>query len=184
MNDSSFDNFIKELNPNVVVFDRFMMEEQFGWRVAEHCSEAIRILDTEDLHSLRKVRQEKIKKEEVFKVEDLLSSDIAKREIASILRCDITLVISSFEIQLLKDVFKIDESLLLYLPFMLNRINEEVKNNWLSFEERNHFVFIGNFFHKPNVDAVLQLKQIWKDIRKQLPKAEVHIYGAYVNEQN
>jgi hypothetical protein len=24
---------VKELNPSVVLFDRFMMEEQFGWRV-------------------------------------------------------------------------------------------------------------------------------------------------------
>ena len=45
-------------------------------------------------------------------------------------------------------------------------------------------MFIGNFFHKPNVDAVLTLKnQIWKQIRKQLPKAEIHIYGAYINQQ-
>jgi hypothetical protein len=33
-----------------VLFDRFMMEEQFGWRVAENCPNALRILDTEDLH--------------------------------------------------------------------------------------------------------------------------------------
>jgi hypothetical protein len=30
LNDSSFDEFIKALNPEVVLFDRFMMEEQFG----------------------------------------------------------------------------------------------------------------------------------------------------------
>jgi len=33
LNSSSFDVFIKELNPSVVLFDRFMIEEQFGWRV-------------------------------------------------------------------------------------------------------------------------------------------------------
>ena len=53
INDSGFDTFIKELKPSVVLFDRFMTEEQFGWRVAEHCPDALRILDTEDLHSLR-----------------------------------------------------------------------------------------------------------------------------------
>ena len=29
LNDASFDVFIKELNPNIVIFDRFMTEEQF-----------------------------------------------------------------------------------------------------------------------------------------------------------
>jgi len=183
LNNSSFDSFVKQVNPNIVVFDRFMMEEQFGWRVAENCPKAIRILDTEDLHSLRKVRQEKIKKNEVFHVDDLLVSDIAKREIASILRCDISLIISSFEMKLLIDVFKIDKNLLLHLPFLLDKIDEVQKASWLLLEERTHFVFIGNFFHAPNVDAVLQLKKMWPIIRKQLPKATIHIYGAYVTQQ-
>ena len=57
LNCSSFDAFVKELNPTVVLFDRFMMEEQFGWRVAENCPNALRLLDTEDLHCLRLARQ-------------------------------------------------------------------------------------------------------------------------------
>lgn len=35
LNDSNFDVFVKALNPTMVLFDRFMAEEQFGWRVAE-----------------------------------------------------------------------------------------------------------------------------------------------------
>ena len=53
-NSSDFDEYVSELSPQVVMFDRFMMEEQFGWRVAENCPDAIRILDTEDLHFLEK----------------------------------------------------------------------------------------------------------------------------------
>ena len=50
LNNASFNLFIAQLQPNIVLFDRFMMEEQFGWRVLENCPEALRILDTEDLH--------------------------------------------------------------------------------------------------------------------------------------
>src|SRR5258706_10228916 len=57
LNSGSFDSFVSELNPMIVLFDRFMTEEQFGWRVAENCADAIRILDTEDLHCLRTARQ-------------------------------------------------------------------------------------------------------------------------------
>ena len=183
LNSSSFDDFIKEQQPDVVLFDRFMMEEQFGWRVAEHCPKALRVLDTEDLHFLRKTRHQQLKKGKQFSTEALLKSDEAKREIAAILRCDMSLIISTYEMQLLKDVFKVDESILYHLPFLLNSIDEKVVKKWKSFEERKHFVFIGNFFHAPNVDAVLQLKTIWKTIRKQLPEAELHIYGAYATQQ-
>ena len=184
LNNASFDDFIKELQPTIVVFDRFMMEEQFGWRVAENCPNALRILDTEDLHFLRKTRHEQLKKGEAFTEEALLKSDETKREIAAILRCDMSLIISTYEMEVLKNLFKIDEKLLYYLPFLLDKIDKKQAKKWKSFEERAHFVFIGNFLHKPNVDAVLTLKNdIWNEIRTALPKAELHVYGAYANQQ-
>ncbi|WP_246540375.1 glycosyltransferase family 4 protein [sulfur-oxidizing endosymbiont of Gigantopelta aegis] len=43
---------------------------------------------------------------------------------------------------------------------------------------------IGNFLHPPNWDAVLWCYQsIWPLIRKQLPQAELHVYGAYPSEK-
>ncbi|KAB1155439.1 glycosyltransferase family 4 protein [Tenacibaculum aiptasiae] len=184
LNSSSFDEFIAGLRPDVVLFDRFMMEEQFGWRVAESSPKSLRVLDTEDLHFLRKTRHKQLKKGEEFSKNALLNSDDAKREIASILRCDLTLIISSYEMKLLKEVFKIDERLLYHLPFLLDRIDDNKIKDWKSFEKRNHFVFIGNYFHVPNVDTVLELKKhVWEKIRKQLPKAEIHIYGAYATQQ-
>ena len=184
LNKASFDVFIKELKPDIVLFDRFMMEEQFGWRVAETCPKALRILDTEDLHCLRKTRELCLKKNTNFSIDALLIQDITKREIAAILRCDLSLIISAFEMELLKNTFKIAENILMYLPFLFDEITADQQEKWNSFEEREHFVFIGNFFHKPNVDAVLTLKnEIWSSIKKQLPKAELHIYGAYIHQQ-
>ena len=184
LNDASFDELIQKLNPTLVLFDRFMTEEQFGWRVAEGCPNAMRILDTEDLHCLRKTRQEALKKDLNFQLDHLLSSEIAKREIAAMCRCDLSLIISAYEMQLLKETFGINESLLCHLPFFLNSISEAAVKRWKSFEERQHFVSIGNFFHAPNVDATLQLKyHIWPLLRKQLPNAQLHIYGAYPTQQ-
>lgn len=54
LNDKSFDILIKELNPSTVIFDRFMTEEQYSWRVTENCPNALKILDTEDLHFFKK----------------------------------------------------------------------------------------------------------------------------------
>ena len=117
LNHSSFDVFIKSLNPAIVLFDRFMTEEQFGWRVAEHCPDALRILDTEDLHFLRERRAKKhstqIKTTEGF----FLQTETAKREIASIYRSDLSLVISEAEHQILTETFKIDVRYFVVSPF-------------------------------------------------------------------
>ena len=132
---------------------------------------------------MRLARQNALKENRTFTYSDL-SSDVAKREIASIFRCDISLIISDVEMELLKNHFKVDEALLYYLPFMLESSDERIISNWLKFEERKNFITIGNFLHEPNWNAVLFLKEeIWPLIRKKLPDAELHIYGAYATQK-
>ncbi|MEQ9092114.1 MAG: glycosyltransferase family 4 protein [Balneola sp.] len=183
INDSGFDRLMQGLKPDVVLFDRFMTEEQFGWRVTEHCPDALKILDTEDLHCLRYARHKALKNGHEFKLEDLYS-DEARREIAAIYRCDISLIISKFEYELLTKFFNIDEGILHYVPFMFEELGSDLLSDIPKFEERHHFISIGNFLHEPNWDAVRFLKEdIWKLIRKELPDAELHIYGAYTSSK-
>lgn len=183
LNASSFDDWIAVLQPALVMFDRFMMEEQFGWRVEKSCPDALRVLDMEDVHSLRDARWKAVKQKQVEGLElpllddELAHSELAIREVASIWRCDLTLVISQAEMDWLQIRYQLPASLLSYTPFM------EQSNASLDvpgFEERQHFVSIGNFRHAPNWDAVRLLKeQVWPQLRKRLPEAELHIYGGY-----
>ncbi|MEQ9265392.1 MAG: glycosyltransferase [Balneolaceae bacterium] len=183
INDSSFDDFVRELNPDVVLFDRFMTEEQFGWRVAEQCPEAVRVLDTEDLHCFRAGRQIALKEGRAFTEEDLLNQH-AIREIASIYRCDLSLIISEAEMDILTKVFKIDKSLIMYVPYMLESISDDKIEDWNTFEGRQNFVSIGNFLHEPNWDGIKYVKEeVWPKIRSKLPSAEMHIYGAYPSQK-
>lgn len=177
LNCPSFDSFISELNPDLVLFDRFMLEEQFGWRVARQCPDAIRILDTEDLHFLRNARHTAHKQGRELLDSDL-KSELAQREVAAIFRSDLSLIISDFELNLLTESFSVPKDILQHCPFMLDLAH--LKKETPAYTQRQHFISIGNFRHAPNWDAVLWLKQeIWPLIRKQLPQAELHIYGAY-----
>ncbi|WP_306524105.1 glycosyltransferase [Rheinheimera sp.] len=176
LNCSSFDQWIAGLQPDVVLFDRFMLEEQFGWRVEAACPQALRVLDSEDLHCLRAARQQAFKEKRPLQTTDLYS-ELAIREIAAILRCDLTLTISEFEMTLLQQTFQVPASQLVYCPFLQEYSGEAAVLP--DFADRQHFIFIGNFRHEPNWQAVLWLQQIWPLIRTQLPKAELHIYGAY-----
>lgn len=181
LNDQSFDDYILNLDPDVVMFDRFVIEEHYGWRIAEHCPSAIKILDTEDLHFLRKARQAAIKSDGDLSQVNLYT-DLAKRELASILRCDLSLIISSYEMKLLTTVFGISESQLFYIPFLIENIPSS--SDFVPFDKREGFMTIGNLFHAPNVDSVLYLKKIiWPKIRVQLPKTTLSVYGSYAPQQ-
>ena len=193
LNDSSFDKLLGSMQPDIVVYDRFITEEQFASRVAQQCPEAMNVLDTQDLHFLRRARQKALKARKHLNqppaadtelvdapAADLQTED-AIREIGAILRCDLSLIISNYEMQLLLKQFKLDARLIHYCPFMFaNKRNQLTPD----FQQREHFVMIGNFLHAPNWDAVCWCKQnIWPRIRKQLPDAELHVYGAYATEK-
>ena len=176
LNSDSFDVLLKDINPKLVIFDRFITEEQYGWRVSAQCPDAIKILDTEDLHFLRKKREDLFLKSEISEK----TKDVFKREIASILRCDLSLIISRYEYELLINKYKIDNSQLFYLPFLFD---EKIIANKKDFSDRENFMFIGNFLHEPNWQTVLILKKIWSGIKRKLPQVELHIYGAYMPDK-
>lgn len=183
LNNPSFDIFVKELNPDIVLFDRFMTEEQFGWRVTEQCPNTLRVLDTEDFHGLRKGRELALKADEEFSI-SYLQNNTTKREIASLYRCDLSLIISEVEKEILTQQFKIDASLLYYLPFLIEPTIKSEIAVLPSFESREHFITIGNFLHPPNFDAIQYLKKtIWPLIKTRLPNAEMHVYGAYESQK-
>ena len=178
VNNDTFDTFASELQPDIVLYDRFMIEEQFSWRIDQHCPNALTLLETSDLHCLRQARQNALKQDREFTSDDL-NGETAYREIASILRTDISLIISKYELQLLQDTFHISPLILHYLPF-LHQQEQQQTDAWPSFEQREGFISIGNFKHAPNWDSVQYLKtEIWPRIREKLPKANLYIYGAY-----
>lgn len=186
-NDPHFDGWIASRRFDAVFFDRFITEEQFGWRVREHSPGSACIVDTQDLHLLRRARQRAAERgaslEELFSEDHIeLETEDAFREIASILRCDGALIISDFELRLLRERFRAPASKLFPLPLLYPEADpgHPLHRTPPSFTERDHFAVIGNFRHPPNADATRWLKEgIWPRIRAQLPKAEVHLHGAY-----
>jgi glycosyltransferase involved in cell wall biosynthesis len=134
MNDSGFDSFITKLSLgdyphhegntplslSMVVFDRFMVEEQFGWRVRSAAPNVLRVIDTQDLASLRHCRKQSLSPDTPADSESLPSSSspdshtispsddfplsledpVVLRELAALHRADASLVVSQVEAQL------------------------------------------------------------------------------------
>ena len=185
-NDSGFDAFLREYSPEIVVFDRFMIEEQFSWRVREQCPDAFRILDTIDLHFLRKGRERHVTRGEPsteLSQEETHSSD-AIRELSSIYRSDLSFIISETEMDLLCRKYKIPRELLLFVP-----LSSTALENTPSFQARKNCVTIGNFNHAPNRDSFYLLKDtLWNLIRNRLiakgvKDPELHLFGAYATAE-
>ena len=172
VNEAAFDPWLKALQPELVLFDRFMIDEQFGWRVAQQCPQALRVIDTSDLHCLRAARAQALKSGSAF----CPQHPMALREIAAIYRSDLSLLISDYEHAYLQKQFSVPSDLLAYWPFFV----DPPRKPFTGFEQRRHFVLLGSLQHAPNLDAARWcLQSIWPRIRAQIPEAELHCYGSY-----
>jgi glycosyltransferase involved in cell wall biosynthesis len=172
---------LQRIKPTLVMFDRFLLEEQFGHFVYEECPDALVLLETQDLHFVRRAR-ESVRAEYLTMnpfPRELYRTDTAIRETASIQRVDYSYLVSSFEEELLLQEFGIGLEKIQWVPFLYDPLLE-VESFQKSFLERKDFSWIGNFRHAPNMDGLRWfLAEIWPSIRAKLPESKLHLYGAY-----
>ncbi len=178
-NDASIESFLREFRPELVIFDRFATEEKYSWRIREICPEAVRILDTIDLHFLRAGRQALLSGDAL--VPDptgdlaLVVEEMAAREVAAIYRSDLSLLVSDYERDYLQERCQVPLKLV-----HLYRLAYPPPPESRTYAERIDFGMIGNLKHAPNQDALHYMKRVlWPKIRKVLPEAKLHIWGAH-----
>lgn len=188
------------------MFDTFVAEEFFGHHLHRLRPDCMTILDTQDLHSLRKVREAKYMELlandpllerssvlDVLKVMPSLEDPLHAREMASIFRSDLVLVTSDFEQLFLERRYglkNVQKSQFYYGSDLFDKNDtgyrnvfydgdKEPRDRRFNYEKRKDFVWIGSFKHPPNTRAVeLLLNSIWPKVRERLPTAELHIYGS------
>lgn len=182
-NDPAFDSLILKIEPDAVVFDRFLMEEQFGWRVRKNVPQALRIVDTQDLHSLRRFRE--VRATETPQWDVVLDHPIGEaatadllRELSSIWRSDLSLILSDREHALLTQEYGVSDTLLSVQRFGYDL--KKVVHGPQGARETEGFFWIGNYRHPPNLDGVRYLlHEIWPGIAERLPAARLFLHGAY-----
>jgi hypothetical protein len=76
INSNDVDECVKRIQPDLVIFDRFITEEMFGWRVRSICPEAAHVVDTQDLHFLRHARQHIVEEQLVYSDPNLWNASI------------------------------------------------------------------------------------------------------------
>ena len=169
------------------------MEERFSYRVRRVCPDALRVLDTQDLHSLRKARQALVQAGRSSRTVHAgacfvdPNDSLLCRELSSMHRSDLSLLVSSYEQHLLTHHLGFPAHKLALAPFLypdsaIERIANAPSSGKRSFTDRRNFIILGNFRHDPNADAVRYLhSEVWPRLRKLLGPSppECHVYGAY-----
>jgi glycosyltransferase involved in cell wall biosynthesis/GT2 family glycosyltransferase len=152
-----------------VILSRADIAEKYSGKVRALCADAKLIFDTVDLHFLREERKGRL---ENNKRRIRLAERRRKQELGIMEMSDVTLVVSPAEKELL--IREVPHARIEVVSNILS-----VYGRAATFEERRDMVFIGNFIHSPNVDAMVYfVKEILPHIRNRINGIRLHIVGS------
>lgn len=157
-----------------VMLSRYYVARELLPTVKAHCPFAQVIFDTVDLHFLREEREAELKNSSTLK---RLAAATRKQELALVENCEITLVVSPAEQQLLRGLrprARVE---------VLSNIHE-LHGCRKDYQERSDMMFVGGFQHPPNVDAMKWfISDIWPRIHAALPEVRMRIIGSKMPEE-
>ena len=156
---------------DIVILARANNAMKFISTVKQYCSHAKVIFSTVDLHFLREMRRAEIEKSDELMRQ---VQDIRSMELGIMKKADCTLVVSSWEKNLLRA--ELPGVKIVHIPLMVDINNYKQ----VSFSDRKDIFFVGGFQHRPNVDAMQYfVKEMWPLIRERLPGVKFYIVGSH-----
>jgi glycosyltransferase involved in cell wall biosynthesis len=151
------------------ILSRLAVAEKYIDLIKKYAPGTKVVFDTVDLHYLRSEREALTKADDNLK---RCAAECKKRELAVARKAHATLVVSPVEKQILEK-----ECPRIRIEVVSNI--HEIRARGGEFSNRRGLLFIGGFFHTPNVDAVLFFaRNIFPLVEKALPDVCFHIIGS------
>lgn len=167
----SIEDYLKKqgLNFDTVIISRRDVAIKFLTNVKKYCSKAKIVFDTVDLHFVREARESALKTGNHV---DIHKSANLSTELKLARLADAMWVVSEAERQVLAEIAP-------DINVEVISLIHDVEKTEIGRLERDGIVFIGNFLHPPNADAVrFFIGDILPLVRKQLGNVKFSIIGA------
>lgn len=153
---------------DIVVVCRAPLAHKYLDDIREYCPNARIIFHTIDLYYLRQERRAELEKSDTARK---VAKELRAKELGAMKKCDCTIVVSNYEHELVTQ--QIPEANVTVFPLIL-----KARQGGASFHGRQDILFLGNFGHPPNVDAVLYfVSAIWPRVRAAIPRMTFYIVG-------
>jgi len=154
---------------DLIILSRYYVASPLMPSIRSYCPNAKLWFDTVDLHYLRELRMAEIANDSQ---QIKMANKTKTQELAVAQACDLTLVVSPYEQEVLKQEapsLKVD---------VLSNIHE-VFGSQINYKNRKDILFIGGYQHTPNVDGILWfVEHIFPLVLEQLPHINLHIVGS------
>ncbi len=163
-------------------YAKFFREKNFDfaiidfWNVAAYYIPLIRkfspfttiIVDTEDVHFVRELREARVKDDQELMKRAMENK---KNELLVYSAADVLWVVTQDDKQAILNELNTVKVEIRPVIHELPKVNH-------SFDERNGILFVGNFSHRPNLDAIqFFVREVMPIVRKTIPDIRLHVVG-------
>ena len=170
------DVLLKKHGPcfDLVIVSRMNVGKTCMDMIRRHCSQAVIVFDTVDLHFLREHRRGEVENDAAVRA---AAQAIKKTELRLMRQADLTLVVSHFEADLLRREAADVKVRILSTIHAIHRCGH-------TFGNRKGLLFIGNFIHSPNVDAIRWFLQgVFPELRRRLDGVRLNVIGKHLPKE-
>jgi glycosyltransferase involved in cell wall biosynthesis len=159
---------LMERNYRIVILDFWFPAEYYLPLVRKYSPDSKVIVDSVDIHFLREIREAEMKGDEKLKAKALQNKE---REIAVYRKADRVWVVTA-------DDKKAIESLIRGIPIdVMPNVHEKIDDKKI-YGKTKDLLFVGNFNHRPNIDAVLFFcKEAFPSILEELKDVQLFVVG-------
>ena len=158
---------------DAVILSRHYVATPLVAAVRHYAQHARLVFDTVDLHYLREEREAALGARDDLRRQ---AANTKLTELRLVRQCDVTLVVSPVEQELLQREVpgaRVE---------VLSNVHQ-IAGRRTAFADRRDLFFVGGFQHQPNIDAMLWfVLEIWPKIARELPAAKFHIAGSRMPE--
>lgn len=134
------------------------------------------IYDTVDLHHIRMLKEAEFVEDNTVKIAE--ANKVKELEISLAKEADITVTVTDVEKEILQanGVENVCVIPNIHIPYKTGQVK--------SFVERSGILFIGGYYHRPNVDAVLWLvNEVMPLVWQRLPDVRLYLLGSHPSKE-
>ncbi len=165
-----FDKFLQERQFTLAILARYEVAQIYLPLIRKHSVRLPVVVDTVDVHFLRAARKATLyAKEDMHRTAD----EMKDSELLMYRLADGVIAVSEEDAAVLRMELGLEKPL-----WVVPNIHEMTQDP-PPFQKRDGLLFVGNFVHPPNPDAMLHFRsRIWPEIRRELPNVKLYIIGS------
>lgn len=167
---AEFANFLRERAFDVTVFSHYFNYNTYAPYLQAFLPKCRLILDTVDLHFLRFQREAALSADPMMQK---YAEQVHYQEVRAILDADCLWMVTKKERDIVLPIVSNSETAIHVVPTI-----HPVEKHLQAYSQRNGVVFLGNYGHSPNVDAVNYfMQEVFPLLCQMLPEVHITIAG-------